>query len=223
LASATALACGSRSTGSGITASSSEPPGSNGCCLRLEVDGVGHHCLLLRAARQQRLLPGEGGRIERGPHRPHARNDRRAPAGALVIVIGVRRSTLPASARAHRGSGAARWLGCAPDLAGPGRSLLRPQAVPASGEPRPTQSSCTSGSGKAVVSDPWTVPPHRKLGQPDWSCSGSRGGCRWRRFPRRLATRAVVASPRASTRLALPRPSAASVGSCGAQRAARPP
>src|SRR6266508_3410587 len=51
-----------------------------------------------------------------------------------VIVIGVRRLTLPGSACAHRGSGAAGWHGCAPDLAGPGRSLLRPQAVPASGE-----------------------------------------------------------------------------------------
>jgi len=49
--------------------------------LRLQVDGVGHACLLLRAARPQ-LLPGGGDRIQRGRHRPQSRSNRRAPACA---------------------------------------------------------------------------------------------------------------------------------------------
>src|SRR6266511_237523 len=136
---------------------SSGPPGSCSCCRATvtgsSADGTAH----IRAATDE--------------HR-HAAGDRHR-----------RKASDAARQRVHLGSGAAGWLGCAPDLAGPGRSLLRPQAVPASGERRRTQGSCRSGSGKAVVGDPWTVPPHRKLGQPDSSCSGERGGCRWRRSP----------------------------------------
>jgi hypothetical protein len=54
----------------------------DGLRLRLEVDGVGHACVLLRAARQQRLRPSDGDRIERRRHRPPSRSHRRAPACA---------------------------------------------------------------------------------------------------------------------------------------------
>jgi hypothetical protein len=40
-----------------------------------------------------------------------------------VIVIGVRRPTVPGSACTSRERCGPMWLGCAPDLAGPGRSL----------------------------------------------------------------------------------------------------
>src|SRR6266545_5374808 len=112
-----------------------------------------------------------------------------------VIVIGVRRPTLPGSAGAHRGSGAARWLGCAPGLAGPGRSLLRPQVVPASAEQPPTQWICTSGSGKAVVRDSWAVPPHQKRVDQTPPAAGSAAGAVGVALPRRPATRSVVAQP----------------------------
>jgi hypothetical protein len=111
-----------------------------------------------------------------------------------VIVIGVRRPTLPGSACADRGSGAADGSDAPRDLAGPGRSLLRPQAVPASGERRRTQGSCTSGSGKAVVGDPWTVPPHRKRVNRRVLQRIARR-VPWRRFPSEAGQRSVVAQP----------------------------
>jgi hypothetical protein len=152
LASTTALASGSRSTGLDMTAWSSSGPLGNS-------SAAGHRC------------------PDRARTAPPTFAQRPTSTGmGQLIVIGVRRPILPGSARPHLGSGAARWLGCAPDLAGPGRSLLGPQAVPASGERRPTQCSCTSGSGKAVVSDPWTVPPHRKRVNQTRPAAGSAAG-----------------------------------------------
>jgi hypothetical protein len=84
----------------------------DGLGLRLEVDGVGHDCLDLRAAPAATAAAGRGW-PDRARTAPPTCAQRPTSTGmGQVIVIGVRRSTLPASARAHRGSGAARWLGC---------------------------------------------------------------------------------------------------------------
>ncbi len=103
-----------------------------------------------------------------------------------VLVIGARRPTLPA--RVHSAGAVRRgWLGCAPDLAGPGGSLLGPQAVPASGEQPPTQWICTSGSGKAVVV---TRGPYRRTKSGSTRPVLQRGA---RREP--LATRSLAGRP----------------------------
>jgi hypothetical protein len=111
-----------------------------------------------------------------------------------MIVIGVRRPTLPGSACAHRGSGAAGWLGCAPDLAGPGRSFgLRPYLRQVSDDRRNVAAHPAQVRQSLV-----TRGPYRRTG--NWvnqtrPAAGSAAGAAGDALPRRPATRSAVAQP----------------------------
>jgi hypothetical protein len=195
----------------------------DGLRRRVEVDGVGYD------------------RLSSGP--PGSSSCRRATVTGSSAdgTADLRAATdqhqhVPGARHRRQGSDAARQRGCTsrercggmawmrPDLAGPGRLLLRPQAVPASRDPRRTRCVSTFGSGKAVVRDPWPVLPHQKWVNQTRPAAGSAAGAVGVALPRRPVTRSVVAQPAGvhPTTRAPPGPSVAAVGSCGAQRA-RPP
>jgi hypothetical protein len=152
----------------------------DGLGLRLEVDGVGHDCLLLRP------LGNSSAGGHRWPDRartapPTCAQRPASTAMGQLIVIGVRRPTLPGSACAHRGervnqtrpaasSVGGRW-GCAPsggrprDQGSPSPPASTPLGLPPlvcglSGQLRCSASRSTA----VVVALPGQLPGHGKPG-----------------------------------------------------------
>jgi hypothetical protein len=141
-----------------------------------------------------------------------------------VIVIAVRRPTLPGSACAHRG-GAAGFARMRP---GPGRSwpvpgrwLLQPQAVPASGERRRRNVSAHPAQVRQSLRTVDRTHRRKQINQTR-PAAGSAAVPLATLSPRGRPPDQWSPSPLASTPVRLPARLRGAGGSCGAQRG-RPP